>query len=173
LSRDLLGKAGDVWGLLTIYREPGQRQFEPDELRFLRAVAPYLAEGARRGLLDGEATDPEGPEAPGLVVLREDWSVESLTPGVDRWLAELPDGDWASRGRLSPAVLAVAGGPFWQKSGISTSFGGEIAKPSSSRMRSCHRMVTGRERALTRPPLPVTSHQDQLDLFSADKATAC
>ena len=102
-------RAGDTWGVLGLYREPGRPQFDPDELRFLREVSPYLAEGARRGLLVGEAADPEGPEAPGLVVLREDWSVESLTPGVARWLEELPDGDWEGRGRLPPSVLAVAG----------------------------------------------------------------
>ena len=59
--------------------------------------------------LIGEAADPEGPDAPGLVVLGDDWSVESATPGVERWLAELPDGDWAAAERLPPAVLAVAG----------------------------------------------------------------
>jgi DNA-binding CsgD family transcriptional regulator len=42
-------------------------------------------------------------------VLREDWSVESLTPGVARWLDELPDGEWERRGKLPPAVLSVAG----------------------------------------------------------------
>ncbi|MDQ3548683.1 MAG: helix-turn-helix transcriptional regulator [Chloroflexota bacterium] len=102
-------RAGDVWGMLGLYREPGQAQFTPDELRFLRELSPYLAEGAQRGLLVGEATDPEGPEAPGLIVLRDDWSVESLTPGVARWLTELPDGDWEVRGKLPPSVLAVAG----------------------------------------------------------------
>jgi DNA-binding CsgD family transcriptional regulator len=102
-------RAGDAWGVLGLYREPGQPQFDRDELRFLREVSPYLAEGARRGLLVGEAADPEGPEAPGLVVLRDDWSVESLTPGVARWLTELPDGDWETRGKLPPAVLSVAG----------------------------------------------------------------
>jgi DNA-binding CsgD family transcriptional regulator len=105
-------RAGDAWGVVSLYREPDQPQFTPDELAFLREVAPYLAEGARRGLLVGEATDPEDPmdpRAPGLVVLREDWSVESLTPGVDRWLAELPDSGWKRRGALPAAVLAVAG----------------------------------------------------------------
>jgi DNA-binding CsgD family transcriptional regulator len=101
--------AGDSWGMLGIYREQGQPLFDPDECRFLREVAPYLAEGARRGLLVGEATDPEGPEAPGLVILREDWTVESLTPGIEHWLDELPGGDWAMHGKLPPAVLAVAG----------------------------------------------------------------
>jgi DNA-binding CsgD family transcriptional regulator len=95
--------------MLGLYRKQGQPLFDADELRFLRDIAPYLAEGARRGLLVGESTDPDAPEAPGLVVLREDWSVESLTPGVERWLAELPDSGWQGHGALPPAVLSVAG----------------------------------------------------------------
>lgn len=102
-------RTGDAWGMLGLYREPGEPQFTMDEIRFLRTVAPVLAEGARRGLLVGEAADPEGPDSPGLVVLRDDWSVESLTPGVERWLAELSDGNWEAHGKLPPAVLAVAG----------------------------------------------------------------
>jgi DNA-binding CsgD family transcriptional regulator len=100
--------AGEIWGVLGLYREPGQSMFDADDLEFVRRLAPALAQGARRALLLGEATHPEGPEAPGLLVLGADWDVESMTPGVDRWLAELPDGDW-EHGRLPSAVLAVAG----------------------------------------------------------------
>lgn len=102
-------RSGEVWGCLALYREPGQHQFDADELEFLRHVSKHLAEGARRGLLIGEATDPEGPEAPGLLVLNDSWEVESVTPGLERWLAELPDGDWEQTGKLPAAVLAVAG----------------------------------------------------------------
>ena len=102
-------QSGEAWGVLALYREPGQPEFDRDEQQLLRAVAPHLAEGARRGLLVGEASQPEGPDAPGLVVLGDDWSVQSLTPGVERWLCELPDGDWQAQGKLPPAVLAVAG----------------------------------------------------------------
>jgi DNA-binding CsgD family transcriptional regulator len=56
----------------------------------------------------GEAADPERPDSPGLVILNDRWEVDSVTPGVERWLAELPDGDWAA-GRLPSAVLSVAG----------------------------------------------------------------
>jgi DNA-binding CsgD family transcriptional regulator len=99
---------GEVWGALGLYREPGEAMFDSDDLAFVRSLAPSLAEGARRALLVGEAKDPEGPQSPGLVVLSEDWEVESVTPGVERWLSELPDGDWAA-GRLPSAVHAVAG----------------------------------------------------------------
>ncbi len=102
-------RPGDAWGILALYREPGQPRFDADELKLLQALSGDLAEGARRGLLIGEATDPEGTEAPGLIVIREKGEVESLTPGVERWLAELPDGDWETAGRLPAAVLAVAG----------------------------------------------------------------
>jgi DNA-binding CsgD family transcriptional regulator len=100
--------SGEVWGALGLYREPGQPLFDDQELAFVRQVAPSLAEGARRALLIGEAVDPEGPEAPGLLVLSADGEVESATPGVQRWLQALPDGDWDA-GRLPSAVLAVAG----------------------------------------------------------------
>jgi len=100
--------AGDVWGALGLYREPGEAMFDRDEIEFVRSLAPCLAEGARRALLVGEASDPEWPESPGLVVLSEDWNVESATPGVERWLCELPDGDWPA-GRLPSSVHAVAG----------------------------------------------------------------
>jgi DNA-binding CsgD family transcriptional regulator len=102
-------RSGEVWGALTLYREPGQRLFDAGELEFLRQVSTHLAEGARRGLLIGEANEPEGPDAPGLLVLDDSWVIESLTPGVERWLAELPDGDWETAGKLPAAVLAVAG----------------------------------------------------------------
>ncbi|HEV2069736.1 MAG TPA: helix-turn-helix transcriptional regulator, partial [Acidimicrobiales bacterium] len=101
-------KGGEVWGALGLYREPGRPLFDRDDLEFIHAVTPSLAEGARRALLVGEATDPEGPDAPGLIVLSEEWEVESTTPGVQRWMSELPGGDWDA-GRLPPSVLAVAG----------------------------------------------------------------
>ncbi len=99
---------GVVWGALGLYREPGQASFDAQDFAFVDTVSPLLAEGARRALLVGQATDPESPDGPGLIVLTDDWQVDSMTPGVGRWLSELPDGDWDA-GVLPPAVLAVAG----------------------------------------------------------------
>jgi DNA-binding CsgD family transcriptional regulator len=99
-------RAGGVWGAVSLYREPDQPLFDAGEKQFMRQAASHLAEGARRALLFGEATDPEGPQAPGLLVLTADWQLESSTPGTEQWLAELPDSDG---NRLPTAVLTVAG----------------------------------------------------------------
>ena len=115
---------GEVWGALGLYRDPGHPMFDDADMDFVRSVTPHLAEGARRGLLIGEATDPEGPEAPGLIVLANDWSVESATPGVERWLSELPGGDW-DKGRLPPAVLSVAG--YAQRTAAGPGAPGQVA----------------------------------------------
>jgi len=100
-------RGGEVWGAIGLYREPDRPLFDRDEIAFVRAVSPLLAEGARRALLVGEATDPEGSDSPGLVVLDERLSVESMTPGVERWLDDLPGGAW-ERHVLPPAITAVA-----------------------------------------------------------------
>ncbi|HMN99700.1 MAG TPA: LuxR C-terminal-related transcriptional regulator [Miltoncostaeaceae bacterium] len=99
---------GEVWGALSVHRAPGAPVFTAAEVAFVRALTPVLAEGARRALLVGGARDPDAPDAPGLIVLGPDWDLESATPGAERWIDELPGGDWAA-GRLPPAVLAVGG----------------------------------------------------------------
>jgi DNA-binding CsgD family transcriptional regulator len=98
---------GEVWGAVGLYREPGAPLFTDADVELVRAVAPHLAEGARRALLVGEAVDPDHPDAPGLLVLTAEGVVVSRTPDAARWVAELPDGDLDS-GRLPTAVLAVS-----------------------------------------------------------------
>jgi len=98
---------GEVWGALGLYREPDRPMFDADDKAFVKSVTACLAEGARRALLCGEASDPEGPDAPGLLVVNDHWDVESATPGIDRWLAELPGGT-GNVNRLPSSVLAIA-----------------------------------------------------------------
>ncbi len=96
---------GEHWGAVYLVRGPDRPAFGSDELDFLTAVAPHLAEGIRRGLVLGEAAEPEGPDAPGVVVLDETLAPESFTPGAQSWLADLPAPE---RGDLPAAVLSVA-----------------------------------------------------------------
>ena len=103
----LRSRTGELWGALGLYRELGQPQFDDGELAFVRAVSPILAGGVRRSLLVGEATDPEGPGAPGMIVLDAELDLQSISPGVDHWL-ELLDTSERGSGRLPSALLAVA-----------------------------------------------------------------
>jgi DNA-binding CsgD family transcriptional regulator len=89
---------GQVRGALGLYREPGSPMFSAIEQQLLLAAAPALAEGARRSLLFGEATDPDWPDGPGLVIASEAGDVESATAAGRHWLARLPG---------APAPLAV------------------------------------------------------------------
>ena len=41
-------RSGQVWGTVTIYREPGRRMFDADELRFVKEVSTHLAAGTPR-----------------------------------------------------------------------------------------------------------------------------
>lgn len=104
----LRDRGGDTWGAIGLYREPDRPLFDDAEQVFLQAVSVAMADAVRRGLLLGEAVEPDGPQAPGLIVLDERWRLDSLSPSAAEWLDALPDGD-RSTGRLPPSVLAVAG----------------------------------------------------------------
>lgn len=100
-------RQGEDWGALGLYREPGAPMFSDRDKQFVRAIGPHLAAGARQAMTLGEATDPDVPDAPGLLVIDDSWQIRSATPGAERWMARLPDGD-PDVGRLPSAVLAVA-----------------------------------------------------------------
>jgi DNA-binding CsgD family transcriptional regulator len=117
-------RTGEVWGALGLYRAPDQPLFAKAEMDFLHMAAPHLAHGARQTLLMGEAADPEGPEAPGLIILNERFHVESTTPGVERLVSELPDGNWQA-GRLPSSVQAIAARAM--RIAAEPGVGGEIA----------------------------------------------
>lgn len=97
----------ECWAAVALYREPGRPDFDAADCQLLEAAAPYLAAGARRGLLLAEATETPRPDAPGLVVVDGSGDLESMTPGTERWLEDLAGGRTGS-GQLPAAVLAVA-----------------------------------------------------------------
>jgi DNA-binding CsgD family transcriptional regulator len=101
-------RSGETWGALSLYRDDGMPMFSETEKSFVQEIAPVLAGGARRALLYGQAEEPEYADSPGLLVLDENWNIESATPGVDRWMTDLPGGDW-DRGELPAAVITLAG----------------------------------------------------------------
>jgi DNA-binding CsgD family transcriptional regulator len=100
-------RSGECWGSISLMRGPEHPDFDRVELDFLQRLAPLLAEGVRRGILVGEASDPDRHDAPGLLVVDESLELVSSTPGVEPWLAELP-GSWEHDRALPTCVQAVA-----------------------------------------------------------------
>jgi DNA-binding CsgD family transcriptional regulator len=101
-------RSGEVWGALGLYRATEKPMFTQHEKSFVHSVAPALAEGARYALLLGQAREPEFADSPGLLIIDDRWELESATPGAERWLSDLPDGDWDT-GRLPSSVITLAG----------------------------------------------------------------
>jgi hypothetical protein len=64
-----------------------------------------VAEGLRRGAVFGDAAIAD-QRATGVLVLGPENSIETATPGAERWLADLDAGDTAAE--LPVAVLAIA-----------------------------------------------------------------
>ena len=107
LTARLRTKQGETWGALSLYREPGAALFDDDDKRFIQAIGPQLAAGAQRAMILGEATDPELPDSPGLVVLGMNWEIVSESPTARHWMRLLPDGN-LDAGRMPSSVLSVA-----------------------------------------------------------------
>lgn len=101
---------GVFWGTVRLNRLVGQPEFDADDVAFMAAVAPDLAEGIRRGLAVGEATDPDHPDAPGLIILGSDGEILSLSVAATRWIERLPDR--SARGSLPGSVASVASAAF-------------------------------------------------------------
>jgi DNA-binding CsgD family transcriptional regulator len=95
------------WGYLALQRERGREDFNLDESRLLLDVGPVLAQSLRRSIL--VAGDPLGDveDAPGLLLLDEHFSLETMTPPAVRWLEELSAGRSSIRPLPDP-VYAVA-----------------------------------------------------------------
>ena len=95
--RAVLRVGDDCWGYLCLHRAAGA-DFSSQEVRFVRRLAPHLAEAIRAGLLASlvepanAAAHPDalaGPDAPGLVLMAPDGSFISTTAAGERWLDEL------------------------------------------------------------------------------------
>lgn len=97
---------GEFWGTVRLNRLSGQPEFDAAERAFMATVAPDLAEGIRRGLVVGEATDPDRPDAPGLIILQADGEIGSLSVGATRWIERLPDR--SARGSLPASIASAA-----------------------------------------------------------------
>lgn len=102
-------RLGDLsWGCLCLHRERSAPRFTAEEAGFLERVAPDLALGLRASLLLGQAIGSAAPDAPGVLMLSDDFSLVGTTPPAERWLAEIAAYDWPGTRGLPISVYAVA-----------------------------------------------------------------
>lgn len=111
-----LVEKSSCWGAVGLYRSDGERDFDPDEVRFLASVSPVMAGGFRRSLVAGDLPEPEGHEdAPGVIVFEADLAVGEISPAAARWIDELrgpaPAGDDLLPAQIWAVATRVAGPP--------------------------------------------------------------
>jgi DNA-binding CsgD family transcriptional regulator len=95
------------WACFAFYRADGETEFGGADVDFVASISAELAEGIRCAILLAAAPADEGPDAPGLILLRKKGAVEAVTPAAERWLSELISPTPAA-GRLPQIVNAVA-----------------------------------------------------------------
>ncbi|HEY0373520.1 MAG TPA: LuxR C-terminal-related transcriptional regulator [Amnibacterium sp.] len=97
--RAVLRVRGVSWGYLCLHREGADAHFSDAEVRFVRSLAPHLADGLRMGLVrtaaEHEPVALRGARGPGLVLIHADGSIGGLNQAAGPWLEDLggqPDG---------------------------------------------------------------------------------
>ncbi|MFF4034252.1 LuxR C-terminal-related transcriptional regulator [Streptomyces sviceus] len=94
--RAALTAGGDCWGVLCLHRADGEAGFCGQDLDVLRKLAPHLAEGLRRTVVQetlrrkGPAPRPAPPGTAGVIVLDQELALVSISPDAEQWLARLP-----------------------------------------------------------------------------------
>jgi DNA-binding CsgD family transcriptional regulator len=104
--RVICSDSSGTWGVLGLGREHGLRCFDAAEVGFLASLAPLLADGLHRAAILGQV-ETSDPRATGVVVLAADNSIETATPGAQRWLDDLTAAG-TTGAELPFVVLAVA-----------------------------------------------------------------
>ncbi len=103
---------GELWGSVTAMRERGSPDFDAREVAFFSRVAPHLAAGLKAGALRSQAlSEPDGDNAPGVLVLDQAGRVVQHTFAAVRWLRDLGDlgPGWREGDGLPLAILSMTG----------------------------------------------------------------
>ena len=96
-----------TWGYACLHRAPGP-SFDDNEISFVRAVAPHIAEGLRRAVMAERALRDAIPQAPGMLTLAPDLTLLAATPAGEYWLDDLAAAERPRSRPLPVALLAVA-----------------------------------------------------------------
>jgi DNA-binding CsgD family transcriptional regulator len=103
--RAVFKDGGAVWGAVALHRRQGT--FTDTDAKAVADVGGLLAQGIRRAILRSALSAVGDDDQPGLIVLRRDDSVDSMTAAASRWLGELIDST-ATLGTTPLTIVSVA-----------------------------------------------------------------
>ena len=103
--RAVFRTGGSVWGAMCLHRLKRDRDFTPADVALFTAIAPHLAAGLRGALLLDVAEISPAGDGPGLLLLADDLTVVSTTPGAELLLDEVSG--WTRNDALPLPVYAV------------------------------------------------------------------
>jgi DNA-binding CsgD family transcriptional regulator len=106
--RAALVVSGRCWGVMCLHREDASAGFSDREVALVRRLVPHLAEGLRRSVLARSALPSERSDAPGILVLDEDFEVVSSNKSGARWIDEMPMAVTAAAARARSGEEATA-----------------------------------------------------------------
>ena len=102
-------RTGSVtWGFACLHRASTNASFSAEEVAFIAAMSPHVAEGLRRAVMTERAAKDASPDGPGIITLAPDGTLLAATATGERWLADLADAEHTRSSPLPLAVLAVA-----------------------------------------------------------------
>lgn len=105
--RAVFRTGGAVWAAMCLHRLKRFQDFTPADIAFFARIAPHLAAGLRVAMLLDSVEIAPAIDGPGLLLLTDDLSVISTTPGGELLLDEVCD--WSDSLDLPlPVHAAVA-----------------------------------------------------------------
>jgi hypothetical protein len=103
--RAVFKDGGAVWGAVALHRRLGT--FTDADAKAVADVGGLLAQGIRRAILRSALSAIGDDDQPGLIVLRSDDSIDSMTAAASGWLGELIDST-ATSGTTPLTIVSVA-----------------------------------------------------------------
>lgn len=102
---------GGLWGGMDLMREAGDPDFTARDVSLARRVAPHVGAGLKAAALRSRtASEPSGPDLPGVLTLDREGRVLSHTPAARHWLEDLEDLHPAWREKDPPTPVRMVAG---------------------------------------------------------------
>lgn len=106
--RTLFLDRGQLWGAISLFRDPASGNFEQGEVDFLASLSQVFARGTRTGILASLALSaPPAATGPTVLIVGEDDTIQRTSMGAEARLADLVSG--AASGAPAAIISSLVG----------------------------------------------------------------